>query len=461
MDFKVLSRDPSDFLRETKFDLNKVPRNYDRKHHPFEAHREYVRAVNAVKLERLFAKPLLGDLSGHREGISALSKHYCRLSTLLSGSYDGQVFLWDLMTRRSLGSVSAHDGIVRSIVTIPTDDEKAQGFLTCASDNCIKEWLLSPPDVNGPLISDDRTLPLFTIATKHVLTGMDGCWRDASRFITCGGKVELRERGRYEPVLAYKTGNDSHLCVKSNPVETDFAVVSASDCSIVLLDFRQPIPIRKFVLEMCSSGLCWSPTEAFTFTAANDDCNLYTFDMRNLKRASNIHIGHVAAAMDVDYSPTGREFVSAGYDRTIRIFPTCSSQSRDVYHTKRMQRVLKVQWSLDANFILSGSDETDIRIWKANSSKKLGYTYPRERQAFDYQKKLKDKFADYPKVKSIARHRHLPKSIYHALKERHVMKQSERRKTRNRKIHNRRKDGQEKTGENARQRVVVQVDDSD
>lgn len=43
-------------------------------------------------------------------------------------------------------------------------------------------------------------------------------------------------------------------------------------------------------------------------------------------------------SMDVAYSPTGKEFVSGSYDRTIRIFNIHSAKSREVYHTKRMQR---------------------------------------------------------------------------------------------------------------------------
>jgi hypothetical protein len=59
--------------------------------HPFEGLREYTRALNAVKLERVFAKPFVGNLDGHQDGVSCLGKHPQHLSLLVSGSYDGEV----------------------------------------------------------------------------------------------------------------------------------------------------------------------------------------------------------------------------------------------------------------------------------------------------------------------------------------------------------------------------------
>lgn len=48
------------------------------------------------------------------------------------------------------------------------------------------------------------------------------------------------------------------------------------------------------------------------------------------------------------------------------------AHSRDIYHTKRMQRLTCAAWSLDDRFIFSGSDEMNIRIWKARAAEKLG-----------------------------------------------------------------------------------------
>jgi WD40 repeat protein len=75
--------------------------------------------------------------------------------------------------------------------------------------------------------------------------------------------------------------------------------------------------------------------------------------------------------MDIAYSPTGREFVTGSYDRTVRIFRVGEGKSREVYHTTRMQRVFTVNYTPDSRYVLSGSDDTNVRLWKAKSSDPL------------------------------------------------------------------------------------------
>lgn len=52
----------------------------------------------------------------------------------------------------------------------------------------------------------------------------------------------------------------------------------------------------------------------------------------------------------------------------------------------------------------------------------------REQANFRYQQKLKEKYASHPSIKRIARHRHVPKHILHAQKEKQVMTESRKRK---------------------------------
>jgi WD40 repeat protein len=75
--------------------------------------------------------------------------------------------------------------------------------------------------------------------------------------------------------------------------------------------------------------------------------------------------------MDVDYSPTGREFVAGSYDRSVRIYAHNGGHSREVYHTKRMQRVFAVRFSGDASYVFSGSDDMNLRVWKVRLSSDL------------------------------------------------------------------------------------------
>ena len=149
--------------------------------------------------------------------------------------------------------------------------------------------------------------------------------------------------------------------------------------------------------------------------------------MRNLNEPLKAHVDHIAAVIDVDYSPTGKELVSGSYDKTLRIYKEGAIHSREIYHTKRMQRLTSVLWTLDSKYILCGSDEMDIRAWKANASEKLGPKGSREEINFRYQAKLK--------IARIARHRHVPKHVYHGKKEKDAMLNAIKRKEANRRAH--------------------------
>ena len=139
---------------------------------------------------------------------------------------------------------------------------------------------------------------------------------------------------------------------------------AGSDRGIALYDLRTSTPIRKLIMQTKTNSIAWNPMEAFNFTAANEDCCLYTYDMRKLQSATCVHKDFVSAVMDVDYSPTGREFVAGSYDRSVRIFSHNGGHSKEVYHTKRMQRVFAVRFSGDGSYVFSGSDDMNVRVWK-------------------------------------------------------------------------------------------------
>lgn len=159
--------------------------------------------------------------------------------------------------------------------------------------------------------------------------------------------------------------------------------------------------------------------------------------------------------MDIDYSPTGQEIVTGSYDRTIRLYNVGQGHSRDCYHTKRMQRVFAVQFSMDSKYILSGSDDGNIRLWKAHASEKLGVNDWREKNKLEYSAKLKERYGHLQEIRRIDKHRRIPKDIKVADARKKEMIAAEKRKEERRRKHL--KKGEEVKNVPERQKSIVGV----
>eukprot|EP00455_Lapot_gusevi_P041483 TRINITY_DN4817_c0_g1_i5.p1 TRINITY_DN4817_c0_g1~~TRINITY_DN4817_c0_g1_i5.p1 ORF type:complete len:461 (-),score=32.59 TRINITY_DN4817_c0_g1_i5:31-1413(-) len=423
MKIKVISRSQQEYTRQNKDDVPMMQRNIDPTLHPFEKAREYTRALNAVKLDKVFAKPFLYSLDSHSDGIYCMNSVQNSLIHLVSGACDGELRMWDLSFRKTLWNVKAHAGFVRGVVSDPS----GQKILTCGDDRTVKIWNAHP---NLNIMDDEKITPISTFLGKHAFVGLDHQWGRSELFATAGVALDLWDINRSEPVSSLVWGADSVRCCKFNPSETHILLSAASDRSIVLHDARTRSSLRKLVLKMSTNAIAWNPMEPIYFVTANEDYNCYSFDMRKLNTALCVHKDHVSAVMAIDYSPTGREFVTGGYDRMIRIFPSNQIHSREVYHTKRMQRIFAVKYSADNKYVVSGSDDTNIRLWKAQASEPLKPLVVREKKKLDYYKSLKKRFSAVPEIKRIANHRHVPKAILNAHKLHSIMRGAAERKLR-------------------------------
>lgn len=206
------------------------------------------------------------------------------------------------------------------------------------------------------------------------------------------------------------------------------------DRGIGLHDLRTGSAMKKTILRMRSNDLRWNPMEPLNFVVANEDFQAYTFDMRKLESPTHIYKGHTSAIMSVGWSPTGREFVTGSYDRTIRIFNLKERNgfAREIYHTKRMQKIFTVNYTMDNTYIISGSDDTNLRLWKAHASEKLGQLTTREESAMQYRQAVIKKHAHLPQIQRIHRSRKIPKVIQKLTQQAIIQKASGERKQANR-----------------------------
>ena len=380
----------------------KEPRNLDPALHPFARAREYTRALNATKLERMFAAPFLAQLGrGHVDGVYALAGDPTSLARAASGSGDGVVKTWDLASRAEAWQAKAHEKLVKGLAW--TRDGK---LLSCANDRTIKLW-----DPRGGAAGK---APVGTYLGTTAFTGLSH-HRSLPNFAASSGVVSIydlsRPSGAPLQTMQWPTSVDTINAVAFNQVETSVIASTATDRSIVLYDLRTSSPLTKVTLSMASNAICWNPMEAFNFAVANEDHNVYIFDSRKIKRALNILKDHVAAVMDVQFSPTGEELVTASYDRTVRLWDRAQGHSRDIYHTKRMQRVFAARFTSDANYVLSGSDDGNVRLWRAHASERAGMKTERQKQKLQYDAALVERYKHMPEIRRIKRHRRVPKQV--------------------------------------------------
>ncbi|KAI9766733.1 MAG: rRNA-processing protein sof1 [Geoglossum simile] len=402
MKIKALSR-PTSSQQAPGSNVSRQPRNLNPALHPFERAREYTRALNATKLERMFAAPFIAQLGdGHVDGVYTMAKDPRSLERFASGSGDGVVKVWDLASRAQTWTVQAHEGIVKGMCW--TKDQK---LLSCASDRTIKLF--------DPYNSPSNSTPIATYLGQTAFTGLSH-HREFPTFAASSSVISIYDLSRPSSTatqtLSWPTSTDTITTLSFNQTETSILASAATDRSIVLYDLRTSSPLTKVILRLACNAISWNPMEAFNFAAASEDHNIYIFDMRKLGRALNVLKDHVAAVMDVEFSPTGEELVSASYDRTVRLWNRGEGHSRDIYHTKRMQRVFSSKFTPDATYLLTGSDDGNIRLWRAHaSSRDGGIKSARQRQHLEYDVALKERYKHMPEIRRIRRHRHLPKNV--------------------------------------------------
>jgi WD repeat and SOF domain-containing protein 1 len=411
MKIKTINRSSDAYVPVRNTQESALPRNLNPALHPFERAREYTKALTATKLERMFAQPFVGQLGdGHRDGIYSIAKNFKSTNQVASGSGDGVIKYWNMTSRQETVSFKAHYGMVSGLVVTPRSQ-----MLSCGDDKTIKLWSVDSSEFNHTItdekLYDKKNQGLVkTWLGEHAFKGIDHHF-DEDLFVTGGATIQLWDLTRSKNISDLTWGADNINTVKFNKTEKNIIASAGSDNSIVLYDIRTNSPIQKVVTSLRTNSIAWNPMEAFNFASACEDHNGYLWDMRNLNKSLNVYKDHVAAVMDIDFSPTGEEVVTGSYDRTIRIFHSRSGHSRDIYHTKRMQRVFQAKFTTDAKYILSGSDDTNVRVWRAKASDRAGIKSSRQRSKLEYDEALKERYKHMPEIKRIARHRHVPKVI--------------------------------------------------
>eukprot|EP00767_Chilomastix_cuspidata_P008415 gnl/Chilomastix_cuspidata/966.p1 GENE.gnl/Chilomastix_cuspidata/966~~gnl/Chilomastix_cuspidata/966.p1 ORF type:complete len:462 (-),score=227.66 gnl/Chilomastix_cuspidata/966:821-2206(-) len=423
---KVISRSADEYERSHMRAPVKIHTTSNPDAHPFAKAREYTRAVRAAKMSRMFAQPFVAAMNDHHDGVYALAVHPFEQTLVASGSADGEVRIWDMSTRETLHRLTGHTAFIGGLVFA----QPAPNLLFSAARD---------KTVRATNVQTGAEVAVFTGASAY--RAVDHSF-DAGQFCAAGSTVDVFDHARSTAVArlsggSFATEAGGYAAVRYNVAECALVAACSVGCGVAFFDTRTAVPAAELTLQQRANCVCWNPQEPMNLVAGSNDGAAYQFDYRNLKIARSVHHGHLNAIMDVDFARTGREFATAGYDATVRIFPTTRGTSRDVYSARRMSKVFAVRYTTDTRFVLSGSDDANVRLWKAVADAPLKQLSAREQRAVQYRRALVKKHTHMKEVGRIDRQRPLPKRLQRLSHKRYVKRKAAKRRDESKRRHTR------------------------
>lgn len=397
-----ISRSNLEWTKDRAGEVPRAHRNFDPTMNSMAKETEYTRAVRAAKLDRMFAKPFVSALSGHSDTVQSIATDPSNVSVLVTGAADGGMAVWDVMRKRPKCIVPAHRNAVDGVVVSPD----GVACFSASRDKTVRMW-----DMDVPV--DEEVTPVAEYLGESPFTSVDHHLKKP-QFVTSGNIVEVWDVNRTKPLQKFEWGDDTVRMCRFNRVEVDLVACCMMDRGVAVYDTRTKSGHSKVILELNCTSVSWSPIDPNHFVAGCDDWNAYLFDMRMPGRPKSVFQGHISAITSIDFSPTGTHFVAGSTDNTVRIWSLkqhTKSDSEDMYHTKRMAKVFSVKWSLDNNYIFSGSEDAIVRVWKSQASVPIRPMRGAEKNQFEYMRTLKDKYSQFIEVKRIANQRNAPKVI--------------------------------------------------
>ncbi|MGF1460718.1 MAG: protein kinase [Leptolyngbyaceae cyanobacterium] len=250
-------------------------------------------------------------LSGHQSWVTAVAFNP-RSATLVSGSLDDTIKIWDLQTGAEMTTLQGHPRGVNDL-RIST---KGQVLVSCGDDGTVKVWNLSARRLIHTLEGHARDVTSVTIGHKG--------WTLAS-----GSKDKTIKLWKMDKGTALKTLLGSPAAVRA---------------------------------------VAMTPDESFLFSGGLDN-KVRLWDLKTGEMTRFLS-GHVSPVNDVAVSQDGLFVVSASKDKTLIVW---SVGTGSIIHALKghNKEVNSVAIAPDNRTIVSGSSDRTLKIWDARTGKLL------------------------------------------------------------------------------------------
>ncbi|HEY7326263.1 MAG TPA: protein kinase [Gemmataceae bacterium] len=270
-----------------------------------------VRFARAAAQDCLNSGQLVRRFTGHSGWVSSVCANR-NGRTVLSGSADGTLKLWSVMSGRCLRTLEGHAEWVTSVGL------SADGLIALSG-------------------SADRTLRLWQTSDGKCLRVLEG---HRNWVLT----VALSSDGRF----ALSGGGDGTIKVWE----------TATGLCVRTLDAHEGP-----VLAVCSSG------DGRDILSGSRDRTLLLWHVETGQRLRSFS-GHTDKVLAAVLSSDGRYVLSGSGDRTVRLWDTATGRCLRVFEGHQGS-VTSVSFSNTSGYVLSGSEDRTIKLWQRNTGRCL------------------------------------------------------------------------------------------